>query len=86
VSDQDRWAAPLDDLVRRAVTSDLRELLPPGRVLAEGDPMPPGGRTLVLNVQQFMADESGTVALEADWSLQQSGKPAVTRHERFTCV
>ena len=28
VSDQDRWAAPLDELVRRALTDDLRMRLP----------------------------------------------------------
>ena len=81
VSDQDRWAAPLDELIRRALTQDLRKRLSPGDVLAPGDPSPPNTRTLTLNVQQFMANESGQVEFDVDWALQQKGKPASTRHE-----
>lgn len=81
VSDQNRWSAPLDELVRRAVTGDLRQRLPEGQVLAPGDQMPKDGRTLTLNVQQFMADASGQVALEADWSLQSSDRRTPARHE-----
>ncbi len=81
VSDQDRWAAPLDELVRRALTADLRERLPAGSVLAPGDPTSQGARTLMLNVQQFMADSTGHVVLEADWSLQRADKPGGVRHE-----
>ena len=81
ISDQDRWAAPLDELTRRALTGDLRDRLPPGTVLAPGDPTPPGTRTLVLNVARFMPDASGHVTLTADWSWQAPGKSAVPRHE-----
>jgi uncharacterized protein len=81
VSDQDRWAAPLDELIRRALTQDLRKRLSPGDVLAPGDPSPPNARTLTLNVQQFMVNESGQVEFDVDWALQQNGKPGTTRHE-----
>jgi uncharacterized protein len=80
ISDQERWAAPLDELVRRALAADMRARLPNGIVLAEGDPTPAGTRTLVLNVQQFMPDASGKVLLEVDWTLQHAGKPGVPRH------
>ena len=79
VSDQDRWAAPLDELIRRALTQDLRERLQPGLVLAPGDPTPPNVRTLTLNVQQFMADETGRVELDVDWTVQQR-RESDTRH------
>lgn len=80
ISDKDRWAAPLDELVRRALTEDMRKRLPHGTVLAAGDPAPPGTRTLTVNVQQFMPDASGNVVLEADWNWQHAGKPQVPRH------
>jgi uncharacterized lipoprotein YmbA len=80
ISDQDRWAAPLDELVRRALTEDMRTRLPHGTVLTAGDTAPPGTRTLKLNVQQFMPDTSGDVVLDADWGLEHSGKTGTPRH------
>ncbi|HTW71256.1 MAG TPA: PqiC family protein [Acetobacteraceae bacterium] len=70
VSDQDRWAAPLKDLVRSVLTSDLRQRLGASRVLDPGVAVP-GGRVLIvaLDVQRFAADHSGEVVLAADWTL-----------------
>ncbi len=84
VSDQDRWSGPLDELVQRALTADLRQRLPEGQVFASGDPTPKGTRTLTVNVQRFTADPSNNVVLEADWSLQSSGKSAGPRHESIS--
>ena len=81
ISDQDRWAAPLDELIRRALTDDLRHRLPPETMLAPGDPTPPGTRTLMVNVQRFMADASGHVILEVDWSIQRHGRTVAPHHE-----
>ena len=79
-SDADRWAAPLDELVRRALTADLRDRLGDAQVLAPGDPPPPGGvRTLVLNVQQFSGDSRGEVTLAADWAVAGPGQRGGTR-------
>jgi uncharacterized protein len=83
VSDQDRWAAPLDELVRRALTSDLRDRLGTSLVLAPGDPQPPEGvRSLALNVQQFSSDSTGQVVLNADWTVgdRNSGKTVQSHH------
>lgn len=70
VSDQDRWSAPLNELVRRTLTADLRQRLGDTNVLDPGDPAPPHGvRMVVLNVQQFGADSAGQVVLTADWTV-----------------
>jgi uncharacterized lipoprotein YmbA len=70
VSDQDRWAAPLDELIRRALTSDLRDRLGVERVLAPGDARPPGGVLVVaLNIQRFSGDSAGDVVLDTDWTI-----------------
>ena len=42
VSDRDRWAGPLDTLVRQALSDDLRAQLGTAAVLAPGDPAPGG--------------------------------------------
>ena len=70
IASEDRWAAPLDGMVQHALAEDLRELLPPARVLLPGDPAPPGDRAEIeVNVSRFLADRSGRVLLEADWTL-----------------
>ena len=84
VSDQNRWAAPLDELTQRALTADLRDRLGPNHVLGPGDPAPPGGlRVLTLNVQQFSADSAGAVVLETDWTISTGRPPKAgrSRHE-----
>jgi len=70
VSDRARWAAPLKDLLRSALTTDLRDRLGASRVRDAGVPVP-GGRALIvaLDVQQFAAGSSGDVVLTADWTL-----------------
>jgi uncharacterized lipoprotein YmbA len=80
VSDVDRWAAPLDELVRNALTADLRSRLPPGTVLAPGDTAPEGTRTIMLNVLHFMADQSGRVVLDTDWSVQRANRHGMPQH------
>lgn len=80
VSDVDRWAAPLDELVRNALTGDLRSRLPPGTVLAPGDTAPEGTRTVTLNVLKFMADQSGRVVLDTDWSVQRANRRGMPQH------
>jgi uncharacterized lipoprotein YmbA len=84
VSDQNRWAAPLDELTRRALTADLRDRLGSKHVMGPGEPAPPGGvRLLILNVQQFSADTAGTVVLETDWTISTGRPPKAgrSRHE-----
>jgi hypothetical protein len=86
VSDRDRWAAPLDELVRRTLTEDLRARLGTGRVIAPGDPAPSGGvRRVVLTVERFSADTAGHVVLSADWTLAVGDPPkaAAIRHVRL---
>lgn len=83
VSDTDRWAAPLDEQVRRTLTEELRQRLSAGSVLAPGDPTPAGIRTITLNVQRFIADPSGQVTLQADWSLHGRKTTGTVRNVRI---
>jgi uncharacterized lipoprotein YmbA len=72
VADSDRWAAPLDEQIRRTLSDDLAARLPAGLV---ADPNEPGTheprRTLSVSIGQFDADASCALTLSASWSLQQ---------------
>ncbi|HJS86857.1 MAG TPA: PqiC family protein [Acetobacteraceae bacterium] len=75
VSSNSVWGAPLDQLIRRALSDDLSERLPPGSVLALGDPAPPHGlRIIAVSIDQFSGDTSGRVVLRASWIVSRSGE------------
>ena len=72
ISNRDRWAEPLDDMIRNVLASDLRDRLP-GLVLLPGDQVAPGdSRGIVVNVRHFAAENGQRVVLLADWSLTSS--------------
>jgi uncharacterized protein len=75
VSDQDRWAAPLDELVRRILWANLSERLP-GTMTSElesarGSP----ARGLSVGIEQFIGDSRCTVTLRANWLITTPGAP-----------
>jgi uncharacterized protein len=83
ISGNNRWAAPLDGMIRAVLAGDMQQKLP-GEVLLPGDPVPPADtRGLLINVRQFAAQDSARVVLLADWSLMSghSAQPVLTRHE-----
>jgi uncharacterized lipoprotein YmbA len=71
ISDSDRWAAPLEEQIRRTLSDDLSARLPP-RLVA--DPNEPAGnqprRLLTVAISQFDADATCAVTLRADWTLR----------------
>ena len=82
VSDRDRWAAPLDGMIRRVLATDLSRRLPAGAVVAPGDPVPPGARSVTLTIRNFIGNASGHVVLDADWAVSQGkGHPAIIHRE-----
>jgi uncharacterized protein len=74
-SQSDRWAGPLDDMVRRVLSADLRPLLPAGMALVADDSSAPAGRTVAVEVSRFDADKTGQVTLDATWeTLDKNAK------------
>jgi uncharacterized protein len=74
-AESDRWAGPLDDMVRRVLTADLRPLLPAGMALVADDTSAPAALTVAVEVSRFDADKTGRVTLDASWeTLDKSGK------------
>ena len=72
ISEQDRWAAPLDEMMTRVLYSDLTARLPAGTV---ADPNGPSGgeqrQLLSVDVQEFYSTGDCAVRLKATWSLRQ---------------
>jgi uncharacterized protein len=74
-SESDRWAGPLDDMVRRVLAADLRPLLPSGMALVANDSSAPADRTVAVEVSRFGADKAGQVTLDATWeTLDKNAK------------
>ncbi len=74
--ENDRWAAPLDDMVRRVLTGDLGARLPADRV---ADPSEPAAserhQSLAVDLQQFDGDATCAVTLRAVWVLKPPDGP-----------
>ena len=66
-SDYDRWAGPLDSMIRQVLEADLRAALPAGTVLVDDNPSTPAEVTIAVDVTRFDADKTGRVTLEAGW-------------------
>jgi uncharacterized lipoprotein YmbA len=75
VDDFSRWAAPVGDLARRALTEDLVARLPAGSVLYPGAAAPPGAAGLNVDVLDFGVD-NGVGHLDVSWSLASAGSNA----------
>lgn len=69
ISDQHRWSAPLDQMIRQVLSQDLLALLPPGTVILPHEPAPTSTRKIVVNVLEFAPDAQGTVRFEGTWSV-----------------
>jgi uncharacterized lipoprotein YmbA len=81
VSGEDRWTAPLGDMVRNVLSQDLAARLPEGKVILPDSPAPPHTSDIVLSIARFDADPSGKVTLDGSWSLVQErrGRPVLQR-------
>lgn len=77
ILEQQRWGAPLNDMVRRVLTEDLTARLPSGMVLAPEVPAPPNARGVVVDIEEFEPEPEGRVLLEVSWSVV--GGPATQK-------
>jgi|SRR5579863_4539147 uncharacterized lipoprotein YmbA len=84
VIDSARWAAPLDDQIRRVLSDDLAARLPHGLV---ADPYEPAGdeprRLLSVVFVELSADGLCSATLRADWVLQGPSNEVLRGNEQF---
>jgi uncharacterized lipoprotein YmbA len=69
ISDQHRWSAPLDEMIRHVLSQDLMKRVPPGKLILPQEPAPASTRKIVVNVVEFAPDAQGTVRFEGTWSV-----------------
>jgi len=68
-----RWAAPLDETIRRILSNDIAARLPEGAVANPNEPSVGEKRqSLTVDFSEFYGDSGCAVTLRAAWTLQQS--------------
>jgi uncharacterized protein len=71
MADSDRWAAPLEDQVRRVVSDDLSARLPPDLVADPNEPATNEPRRLLsIAIADFYSDGTCAATLRASWTLR----------------
>jgi uncharacterized lipoprotein YmbA len=74
----DRWAAPLDETIRRVLSEDLAARLGPGTVANPNEPSIGEKRqSLAVDISEFYGDPTCAVTLRAAWTLKQSDSKSV---------
>ncbi|MFL6605383.1 MAG: membrane integrity-associated transporter subunit PqiC [Steroidobacteraceae bacterium] len=72
IFDGDRWAAPLEDTIRRVLSGDLATRLPPNMVANPNEPLVGEKRqSLSVDITEFSGDATCAVTLRAAWVLKQ---------------
>jgi uncharacterized protein len=72
IVDGERWAAPLEDTIRRVLSDDLASRLPPNMVANPNEPTIGEKRqSLSVDISEFYGDATCTVTLRAAWVLKQ---------------
>jgi uncharacterized lipoprotein YmbA len=72
IMDAERWAAPLDDTIRRVLSADLVLRLPPNMVANPYEPSIGEKRqSLSVDIEELYGDETCAVTLRAAWVLKQ---------------
>jgi uncharacterized lipoprotein YmbA len=86
VDSQQRWAAPLADMIRDVLSQDLAARLPPGKVIPPDAPAAPGMRKIVVTIVAFGPDQRQEMHLAGDWSLLNEGaaNPSLRREFALT--
>jgi uncharacterized lipoprotein YmbA len=65
IGELDRWAAPLDDMIRRVLSADLQ-----ARAASATAAQSPS--TLTVDIEEFIGDAACAVSLTASWELKKS--------------
>jgi uncharacterized lipoprotein YmbA len=73
IVENDRWAAPLDETIRRVLSEDLAARLPEGIVANPNEPSVGEKRqSLTVDISEFYGDAGCAVTLRATWVVKQS--------------
>jgi uncharacterized protein len=85
IVENERWAAPLDETIRRVLSNDLAARLPQGAVANPNEPSVGEKRqSLTIDFAEFYGDPACTVTLRASWTLKQSDSNSLHGEEQAT--
>jgi uncharacterized lipoprotein YmbA len=85
IMENDRWAAPLDETIRRILSNDLAARLPQGAVANPNEPSVGAKRqSLTVDFSEFYGNPDCTVTLRAAWTLKQADSGNLTGNEEAT--
>jgi uncharacterized protein len=73
LSDRNRCAAPLADMLRDVLTQDLISRIPRGSVALPHEPAPAAAYELRVDILEFESDTSGIVQFVGSWSVPRAG-------------
>lgn len=82
VSDQNRWSAPLDQMIQGVLTQDLTQRLPAGMVVLPQEPARGDVRQVVLDILQFAQAGGNAVTFDGSWSLLRAGSDNAALNRR----
>ena len=85
VSDNDHWAAPVGELLRRVLTQDLAAVLPPDKVIFPDAPKLPGSQGLVVDILSITPSSDGVV-MQASWTVLPAPRGSVARQRSVTLM
>jgi uncharacterized protein len=88
INGEERWDAPLDQMIQQVLTQDLIARLPPGAIILPGAPAPANLDSIAVNILQFQSDVTGSVVFEGSWSLvpPHATSPALIRNFTYTAA
>jgi uncharacterized lipoprotein YmbA len=85
IVENERWAAPLDETIRRVLSNDLAARLPQGAVANPNEPSVGEKRqSLAVDFSEFYGDPTCTVTLRASWTLKRSESNSLHGEEEVT--
>jgi uncharacterized protein len=88
INGQERWDAPLDEMIQQTLTRDLIARLPSDKVILPAAPAPANAESIAVNILQFQSDVTGNVVFEGSWSLvpPHATSPALIRDFHYTAA
>jgi uncharacterized lipoprotein YmbA len=81
---REQWTASLEAMVLSTLAFDLADRLPEGMVILPGQPKPDRAmRSLDVVFEELAAGPDRSVVLDARWTLRQTGRADLSRHEHI---
>lgn len=84
ISETERWAAPLAQIMRLTLARDLEARLAAGDFIPPDLPAPKGARALVVTIVGVGVPEHGDLTLDASWTLVARNPDRVAFMQRAT--